>query len=205
MDGPSTGPGSGPGSPPYSWVMARRLSADPTDALIQSAQPDPINGPPPSVSEPFTRIVERVFNIGDPDALFTTLTERLSLRDALTPGALQAALNIAEENARLAHQLYVNAKVESERFEIDADIVLGAMRGGATAELQREKDAGQRSKAITDADVREKAATLYPDQWRDTNERRAKAGGMLEHLKRLADLWQTRCYSIGTMLNAGKR
>ena len=185
--------------------MARRLSADPTDALIKSAQPDPINGPPPSVSAPFTRIVERVFNIGDPDALFTSLTERLSLRDALTPGALQAALNIAEENARLAHQLYVNAKVESERFEIDADIVLGAMRSVATGELQREKDAGQRSKAITDADVREKAAVFYPDQWRDTNERRAKALGMLEHLKRLADLWQTRCYSLGTMLNAGKR
>jgi hypothetical protein len=184
-------------------MTKRRL--DPADAVTMSAQPSPINGPMPNVSESFSRIVERVFDIGDPDALFTTLMERMSLRDALTPGALQASLNIAEDNARLAHQLYVNAKVESERFEIDSDIVLGAMRAGATAELQREKDAGQRSKAITDADVREKAATLYPDQWRETNERRAKTSGMLEHLKRLADLWQTRCYSLSTMLNAGKR
>ena len=174
------------------------------EGVFASAQPSPTNSVP-SMSPEYERVIDNVFAPVDPERDYEKLERDLALREALTPGALSAALNLSEDNARIAHRLYVAAKLDFERFEAESDAVRGALRDAAVAELQKEKDAGQRSKAITETDTNERAATMFPDEWRDIQGRRAPASGALEHLKRRADLWQARCYSLGTMLNAGRQ
>lgn len=160
----------------------------------------------PTIGRHFDEVTEKLFDsVGDPRESYRQLEEDLSLKKALTPGVLQQALNFSEDNARKAHAMYVVARAEYTTFEAEMDAVVEAMRDTATAALQDEKDKKQRSKAITDADVRGRAATMFPDEWTRAVERRAKGASMLDHLKRLADLWQNRCYSLSTMLNAGKR
>lgn len=178
------------------------------DALFQTA-PAQSSSPElsalPELGSAFVRVRETTFSLADPEGEWNYLRDRLALTDALTPGALQAALNIAEDCARRAHRLYIVAKADFDRFEIECDAVTEAMRSEANRSLQAEKDAGQRAKAITDADIRGRAAILFPDEWSLIGERKVKAQGMLDHLKRFADLWQQRCFSLGTMTNAGKR
>lgn len=159
----------------------------------------------PELNISFTRIRESVFTLADPDGEYKHLEEGISLREALTPGALMTALNDAEDNARRAHKLYVVARADYERFERECEPIVEGMRDAANRELQAEKDQKLRSKAITDADVRGRAATMFPDEWRNIDTRRIKANGMLEHLRALAELWKNRCYSLNGMLNAGKR
>lgn len=159
----------------------------------------------PELSESFTNIRKSVFSMPSPDDVYARLEESISLKEALTPGVLMEATNKAEDNARLAHQLYINAKADFDRFERECDPVIESMRDAANRELQQEKDNKLRSKAITDADVRGRASTMFPDEWKAISDRRVKADGMLEHLKALAELWKNRCYSLNGMLNAGKR
>ena len=159
----------------------------------------------PELGTPFTGIRESVYTLPDPEGEYKKLEQALTVREALTPGALQSALNDAEDNARRAHRLYVVAKADYERFERECDPVVESLRDAANKELQAEKDAKQRSKAITDADVKGRASVLFPDEWKRINDRRIKAEGMLEHLRALAELWKQRCFSLSTMLNAGKR
>jgi hypothetical protein len=159
----------------------------------------------PDLGRAFGKIRETVHDLPDPEGEFRELLEHLSIRDALTPAVLQAEANEAEQYARRAHRLYVVANADYERFRRECDAVIDGMREAATRELQAEKDAKQRSKAITDADVSGRASVLFPDEWKRINDRRIKAEGMLAHLKRFAELWQSRCYGLPAMLNAGKR
>lgn len=159
----------------------------------------------PELDMTFSRIRESVFTLHDPEGEYKHLEESISLREALTPVALMTALNAAEDNARRAHKLYVVARADYERFERECEPVIESMRDAANRELQDEKDKKLRSKAITDADVRGRAAIMYPDEWAAIDARRIKANGMLEHLKAMAELWKNRCYSLNGMLNAGKR
>lgn len=160
----------------------------------------------PTLGRHFDEVTERLFDsVGDPRESYKKLEEDISLKKALTPAVLQQALNVAEDNARAAHAMYVVGRAEFTMFEAEMDAVTEGMRAAATATLQEEKDKKLRSKAITDADVRGLAATMFPDEWKRAVERRAKGDAMIDHLKRLADLWQNRCYSVSSMLNAGKR
>lgn len=150
----------------------------------------------------YLRMVESTFDLPNPDELFEELQEAIEITDALTPGKLQAELNKAEKNALRAHKLYVNTKTDHIVFEIEMDAVMGAMRDKVTAELQAEKDRGERNKAITDKDIKEYIAWRYADEWSEANTRKAKAEGMLKHVQKLADLWTQRCKSIASMLHA---
>ena len=186
--------------------MARRPIQTDDDALVKPASVERgdevrVNGP--TLSEGFERIQTRVFDLPDPDSEYRSLEKALMLGtqqfDSIT-----AALDQAEDNARRAHRLYVNARVDAERFGIEADVVEGGLWSLASAELQREKDSGARTKQITDGDVKSRVSTMFPDQWRELQEKRIKTRKMMEHLERIADLWKTRCYSLAAML-ASKR
>lgn len=159
----------------------------------------------PIMDVPWMRIQETVLEVGDVEVEFQELKEALKLTEALTPNNLEAALNAAEDNARRAHALYIVARVEHEAFDLEMTPVVEAMREAANKELQNEKDAKQRSKAITDADVKGRASVLFPDEWALVQARRSKAEAMLDTLKHFADLWKQRCFSLSTMLHAGKR
>lgn len=159
----------------------------------------------PILSAPWMKIQERTFSLSDPENEHKDLETQLRLTDALTPGRLQEALNRAEDNARRAHKLYIVAQFEYESFELEMKPVIEAMRQSANTDLQGEKDRKERSKAITDADITGRASVLFPDEWIVVQQRTIKAALMMSHLKIFADVWKQRCFSISSMLNAGKR
>jgi len=187
-------------------ATAREADVLARDAGIVVTAPDqrasPVNGTA-STSVGFTRIAERVFNLPDPDGEYEELERALSLGSSEFDSIVKA-VDAAEDDARRAHRLYVNAKLDYERFAADAALIESAIRTEASAELQREKDSGQRTKQITDADVVAKSAALFPDEWRDLAEKKVRAKLSVEHLERFADLWVGRCRSLGGML-ASKR
>ncbi len=156
----------------------------------------------PKAGPGYERITERVFDLADPDAEYLQLEADLAFGAAPGTGDLLGALDGAEDNARRAHRLYVNARVDAEAFNIDADVVEAAMRTQAIAALQHEKDSGHRSKAITDADTTAKMSAMFPDEYRDLAVRKVKSRKMIEHLETFANLWRSRCYSLSKMLES---
>jgi hypothetical protein len=156
----------------------------------------------------FDRVTERVFAACDPERDFGRIEEELSIGVAAHRAdyaTIADALERSEDNARIAHRLLVGAKVAHDRFEADAEVIATSMREQAVARLQAEKGRGERSKAITDADVVSMMAALFPDEWRATEERRSKARRMTAHLERLADLWASRCRTLSALLGSMRR
>lgn len=173
-----------------------------TDAKVADLveEAEALRAPLPTVAAPelgagYSRIVETVFDLPNPEEVYGKLEADLML-GFREHDSVRAALDRAETNASTAHRLYVNAKVAHERFALDADLVEAGLWDAATHELQAEKDAGNRSKAITDSDVKHRCAALFPDEWREIQDRKARAKGMLDHMLRLADLWQQRSASL---------
>lgn len=132
------------------------------------------------------------------------LEAALTVEGALTPQVVKAQLNLAEKRALAAHRLYVFAKLEQKRYSIDCEEALGSMRDFATSELQAEKDRGERNKSITEADVRGRAATLYPDEWAAINTGLESSKATIAHLEQLSDLWKGRRFSLAALLGDGR-
>lgn len=154
-----------------------------------------------SASDGFERITTRVFDLPNPEAEFDELERALKL-GVQAYDAIAIAVDSAEDNARRAHKLYVCARADAERFNIDATIVEAAMRTEALAELQRERDSGTRTKQITDSDIASKIAAMFPDEHRDLAEKRIKNRKMIEHLEAFAGLWRSRCYTLAKILES---
>jgi hypothetical protein len=194
-------------SSPFGKPQTLPMGSDPPDPTTPTITQSPSGlGEIPTMGRNFDKVTQRLFDtIGDPDPLYQALENDISLKCALTPGNLQQALNFAEDNARKAHAMYVVAVAEYEAFEAELDPIVEAMRAAATTALQDEKDQKKRSKNITDSDVRGRASVMYPDEWKRAIVRKSKATAMRDHLSRLASLWQNRCFSLSSMLNAGKR
>ena len=147
------------------------------------------------------RIVETVFAV-DAWKDYEDIERNLEIGDQrVNYAVLMEALDKAERRARRAHALYLAAKLERERWELDTGVVDAEMRQAATDKLEEEKDKGIRKKQITDADVRSKMAELYPDEWKSQEMTRVKLRGTVEHLERLAELSKNRCFTLGTMLS----
>jgi hypothetical protein len=155
----------------------------------------------PMLHTDFERIVDRIYRI---DAMkeYDRLETSLRLGEKRTDrAAVHEAVDDVESNARTAYALYLAACLARTSWEADAEITMAHIRNAATNQLQREKDSGQRSKQITDADVRSKMANLYPDEFAFHEKRSAKIKGMEEQLKRDADIWMSRCASVRSMLD----
>ncbi len=165
---------------PLDWGNVNKASEDPVPADMQ-------------------RIVDAVF-VEDPWPTYQKLEKALRIGEKRSDfGTLQAALDDAETNARLAHRLWITAKVAREEWEAENQVVFGAMRAQATAQLQREKDQGARSKQITDADVGMMAAAMFQDEWTAQEGRRRKFEAMADSMKNLAECWMYRVKSIGVL------
>ncbi len=147
-------------------------------------------------------LVERVFDV-DFDADMRLVETSLKFGDAERADLklLRRALDEQPDNARIAHRLYCNAREAREVFEIDAKIVESSMREDAVHRLQTEKKSGQRTKAITDADVESMMASLYPDQYRDLARRRKRVEMLCKHLEELAEISKKRINILDTLVN----
>src|SRR5574341_128180 len=156
----------------------------------------------PKMGPKVQRVVTHVFDVDVADA-YEKLEGELALDDALTPQAVRRALNRVERYAQLAHQLYIASKVEQEVFEVQSEKVLGAMRTQAVEKLSLEKEAKLFTKQITEADIKLRMADMFPDEWDEIQARRLRFSGAVEHLKRLAELWQSRCRSLASLNHNG--
>lgn len=150
--------------------------------------------------EDLDKIVEVVF-VNNMQETWERLRKALVIGEKRSDhGTLQQALDRAEKNAHDAHRLYVTAKVEHQRWERENDVVFSAMWSKANRSLQKEKDDGLRSKQITDADIKARMATLWPDEYSAQETRRAKVKATVEALEDLAEQWKSRCRTLQTMM-----
>lgn len=174
---------------------------DAQQARDLAPKPMPEEGKGANLHPGFSNIVEKVF-IRDVESEYDRLEQALMLGDKRTDyGSTVRALDEAETNARKAHKLWRTAIVEEKRWDTEHKILAAAMRSEAMRRLQHEKDAGQRSKAITDADVESMMATLYPQEFRCHRERENRVHGMVASLENLADLWLRRISTLQTILS----
>lgn len=168
------------GKDPLDWGKANRGAEVPIDPKMQ-------------------HIIEALV-IEDPMGTWEKLEKALRVGENRSEfGVLAKGLDEAEVNARLAHRLWMTTKIEHQRWELENEVVFGAMRSEATAHLQKEKDKGLRSKQITDADVSAACGIIYPDEWRSQETKRRKFEAMVKSMENLTECWMSRCRSLQTM------
>lgn len=154
----------------------------------------------PKMRSDFSKITETVF-VTDLHDTWKKLREALVVGEKRSDHAtLQRALDLAEKNAHDAHRLFVTAKISFDEWEAEYASILGAMWSEATRSLQEEKDQGLRAKQITDGDIKARAATLYPDQWKSGEVAKAKYKATVDSLSNLSEQWNSRCRTLQTML-----
>jgi len=155
----------------------------------------------PGINPDMQRIVETLY-AADAFKDYSDLESSLEIGEERTNyQTLMTHLDKAEQRARRAHRLYLGAKLELETWEQDAKKVTSVMRAQASAELEGEKAAGERKKAITNPDVDAKMSEMFADEYSSQALTRAKIKGAAEHLERIAELWKIRCHTLGTMLS----
>ena len=153
------------------------------------------------LDEGFLAVVESLW-VTNVQSTYDTLEAALTVGDQRTDyGSVMRSLDEAERYARIAHKLWISGKLEKKRWELDNDVVFGAMRSEANRSLQREKENGLRSKLITDADVESRCATMFCDEWRAQEVARYKVHLMVDSLGNLAELWVSRCKSLQVILS----
>lgn len=153
-----------------------------------------------SIPESFRGLVETVYSLDIAEAS-NRLFRDLKLGEERTDyGTVYKALDQAEDNAREANALYHAAKIEKMRWGNEQSAIKAGFWSEATAKLQKEKDDGKRAKQITDADVKQMVAFLYPDKWPQFLEDEAKMEGLVDHLEHVSGLWSKRCNTLQTML-----
>ena len=153
----------------------------------------------------FARILEHVFKV-DPWKDYSDLEDALKIggRGYTDHDTLMSALNSAEDNARRAHQLYCAARAEQERWELNSQVIEGVARRGVLRDLEAEKEAGQRKKQITEADVAGYIQLKYPDEYDRLRLTRLKLRKLVESMERLAELWVSRCRTLQVMLGKAR-
>ena len=153
----------------------------------------------PGLSAPFEQLVESFFH-EDIAASYGRVEKSLRLGEDRTDyAAVSEALDEAEDNARIAHRLFINAKLEQRRFEVEKEVLEAGMWSEARECLEQER-AGTKSRAPTLDDVRYKLAQLYPDGVARLRLGEEKEKRACDHLEQLADLAKGRCRTLQTIL-----
>ncbi len=185
------------------------------DEVERRVETQVVSNPYPKMSEgtttevrmapAFARILEHTQRV-DPWKDYSALEDALRIgeRGYTDHETLMGALNDAEDNARRAHQLYCAARVEQERYELDAQVIEGVARRNVLRDLEAEKETGQRKKQITEADVTGYIQLKYPDEYDKLRLTRLKLRKLVEHMERLAELWVSRCRTLQAMLGKSR-
>ena len=151
------------------------------------------------VRDDLRKVVESIF-LDDIHGTWKELEKALQLGDNRSEHAyVVMALDKAPARADRAHRLYLTAKLARDKWEAENEAVWGAMWTAATNALQSEKDAGTRSKQITDADVKARVGVMFPDEYRAQTERRRAIELTVRALERLAEIWLKRTGNIDAL------
>jgi hypothetical protein len=155
----------------------------------------------PALTPAMESIVESVYDT-DIQASYSELEKMLSIGDQRADYAtVLRHIDNAETNARKAHKLFMGAKLELEKWELDSAAVLSKMRAAAVEALEEEKIRGDRKKQITNPDVDAQIAAMYPDEWRHQRIKRERIKGTVASLENLSDLWLVRCKTLSSILS----
>lgn len=144
----------------------------------------------------------------DPIKEFDRLTQGLSFDKPASQvefGHLVDALDRATDNLYRASALLAHCKVAHDAFQVDVQVLESSLYDEAYRALQAEKDAGKRSKAISEADVRAAMSQRHPDSVRENEARLSKAKRLVEHVERLHDCWKVRARALDTMVATSRR
>ena len=153
-----------------------------------------------SVRPDLARVVETVF-VRDIHAEWKDLEAGLELGEKRSDHAhAVAALDKTAARAYRAHRLYLTARAAREDWELENEVIHGAMWSAATRDLQQEKVQGLRSKQVTDADVKARVATMFPDEYQAQEKRRRDLELTVKSLERLAEIWFNRCRDLQAMV-----
>jgi hypothetical protein len=145
----------------------------------------------------FERLVTTVFDVSDIDQEFEHLKRQMVLGEQRSDYAtVLRALDEAEDNARRAHRLFVNAQLEEKRFRLEREIVEAAMHKGAVASL---KESGDK---VTVEATQARMVVLYAEEWREGEERKARVKGTVGHCEQLAFFFSSRCRSLQVILQS---
>lgn len=144
----------------------------------------------------FQRIIETI-HVKDPEATHDKLLAFLRPREG---GRTKRDLDEAPYLYRKAHDLYMTAKAERARWELDNDVVFAAMKERAALDLQREKEGGERRKQITDADITTRIALLFPSEWKHQEQKRRAVKNMEDSMANLVAVFETVCRTMPAVL-----
>jgi hypothetical protein len=159
----------------------------------------------PEYSDALGRVVETIFLREDEiESAARELVAELKIGDSRNDyGTVMRRLDEAEDNARKAHRLWVTARAERDRYEMDAQVIEGALRDRAIALLNAdradEKVATGKSKTITEADVKLKIASQFHDEWSSLENDRSRLKLTVEHFEHQVGNWASRCRSLQTI------
>jgi hypothetical protein len=143
------------------------------------------------------RLVTSVFDVSDIDEEAKELESMLTMGESRSDyGTVLAALDRAEDNARRAHRLFVNAQLEQKRFLLEREEVDAALYKAGVDSL---KESGDK---ITVEAVKARYVLLYGDEWKAGEEKRARVKLAVEHMEQLAFFWSSRCRTLQVILSA---
>lgn len=183
---------------------AATRSASPVGDIFSVTEHQRQDLPPiPTIGKGFNKVSIDLFDAGyDVAAEFAAIQDALTIKNALDPASIQRAANQAEHMAARASRLYVVARVEYAKYTRRSDVLVGAIRQSALADLEAAKRDGTRTKMITNDDVDSYAASKHPDEWEAVHNRADRAKEMLRYISDLAELATKRCYTTATLLTA---
>ena len=159
----------------------------------------------PEMSDDYQRVIQSIY-IGE--GFFEACKrcdEGLQVGEGRSDhGSLNAALDRAEPNARLAHNLWVTVAIDRKRFNLDQDILVAAMRNEATAALQSEKASGARTKQITEADIAAQMQAMYPKEYREAEMKRFEFEMIERSMQNRVEVTLSKCRSVQTMFSKAR-
>jgi hypothetical protein len=142
------------------------------------------------------RLVETVFDVSDVGAEYAHLERQMVLGEQRSDYAtVLRALDQAEDNARRAHRLFVNARLEEKRYLIERESVDAALHKAAVESLKESKD------KVTIEATHARMVELYAEEHQAGELQKAKVKLTCEHLEQLSFTWTSRCRSLGIILN----
>jgi hypothetical protein len=134
-------------------------------------------------AQEWAEVAEMVHAVGAPAQRLKELQRSLQVDAEQT---WRANPVVRAELANSAKALYVAAKLEVKRRELDRQQVEAAARTQARAALQEEADRGNRKGVISAAEIEAKVSLDYPDEYRSWELQKTRDKGLVEFLESFA-------------------
>jgi hypothetical protein len=148
---------------------------------------------------PWGLVITDVFHMDVPGT-YRRLVDELRLGDQATEyGTVLAALDSSARNLFEAARLARKSKLEDDAFATSLDKELEVLRSAAQRALEQEKAEGQRSKAPTIQDIKDRMLASWPDQVTSIEQRKAEMHGALRAIEGLEQSWRERCQALRVM------